>query len=138
MAKTLALILGIILVLVGLMGFVPNSIVGMGAMFDTNAALDILYIIFGVVLVGAGLRMPAQSGLWLKIIGVLYLVLAVLGFMMSSPLLGLFEVNMATTWLHVVLGIVLVACGFSGKGGMKAMPTAPMASSMPPASGGTV
>lgn len=132
MAKTLAIVLGIVVILVGLLGFVANPIVGDSGMFMTNAATDVLYIILGLILVGVALWATAQSALWLKIVGVVYLLVAVLGFVMSSPLLGVFAVNMMTTWLHVVLGVVLLVVGFMGKGAMKSAPMPAAAPSMPP------
>lgn len=137
MAKTLALVFGIVFILVGILGFVPNPLVGMGALFDTNLAHNLVHLVFGIILVGCALRMPSQSALWLKIIGVAYLLIAVLGFVMvpnGGSLLGLVDTNMADHLLHVVLGVVLVVAGFVGKGGSKssapAMPAAPAA--MPP------
>lgn len=139
MAKTLALVFGIVFILVGILGFVPNPLVGMGAIFDTNMAHDIVHLLFGIILVGCALRMPSQSALWLKILGVVYLLIAVLGFMMvpnGGSLLGIVETNMADHLLHVVLGVVLLIAGFVGKGGAKpmatSMPSAPAAPSNPP------
>jgi hypothetical protein len=55
--------------------------------------------------------------MWLKILGVVYLIVAALGFLMASPILGLIEVNGADNVFHVLLGIVLLGGGFLGKGG---------------------
>ncbi|HEX7651599.1 MAG TPA: DUF4383 domain-containing protein [Candidatus Paceibacterota bacterium] len=117
-AKMLALVLGIIVVIVGLLGFVANPLVGATGMFLTNAALNVVYIIIGAVLIIVSVWASAQSGLWLKIGGVIYLIVAILGFLMASPVLGFLAVNMATNWLHVVLGIVMLAAGFWGTEGM--------------------
>lgn len=139
MAKKLALLFGIVFVLVGLLGmFVPNPLVGAGAIFDTNTAHDLVHLLFGLILVFVALKAPMKSGLWLKILGVVYLVVAVLGFVMapgSGMLLGLIEANDADHWLHVVLGIVLVLAGFAG--GKSKMMDKPMAPSQP-ASGGAM
>jgi hypothetical protein len=136
MAKTLALVFGIVFILVGVLGFVPNPLVGMGALFDTNLAHNLVHLVFGIILVGCALRMPSQSALWLKILGVVYLLIAVLGFVMvpnGGSLLGIVETNMADHLLHVVLGVVLLVAGFVGKGGAKPMAASmPSAPSMPP------
>lgn len=139
MAKTLALIFGVIFVLIGILGFLPNPLVGQGAIFHTDTAHNIVHLIFGVILVGCALRMPAQASLWLKVIGAVYLILAVLGFVMvpnGGPLLGLVATNAADHLLHVVLGIVLIVAGFVGKSGSSApsRPAAP-APQQPPSSG---
>lgn len=115
MAKTLALVFGIVFVLVGLLGFVSNPLVGANGLFMTNGLHDIVHILFGIILIWASRSGQASSVSWLKILGVVYLVLAVLGFLLapSGPsLLGLVTVNMADHWLHVVLGVVLLAAAF--------------------------
>ncbi len=121
MAKKLALMFGIIFVLVGLLGFVGNPLVGPGALFETNRMHDLVHLIFGLILLGVAFMAPQQSSLWLKVLGVAYLLVAVMGFTMASPLLGLIEVNGADNWLHVLLGIVLLMAGFSAKQGTPAM-----------------
>jgi hypothetical protein len=114
-AKMVALVLGIIFVIVGLLGFVPNPLVGMGALFDANAVHNLLHLVIGLVLIGVAIWAPAQSAMWLKIWGAAYLVLAILGFVMTSPVLGIIEINGADNWLHIVLGVVLLAAGFWAK-----------------------
>ncbi len=130
MAKTIAIIFGVVFVLVGILGFVPNPLVGAGALFDTNHAHDLVHLVFGIILLVVAFMAPAKSALWLKILGVVYLVIAVLGFVLvpqGGLLLGLVETNDADHWLHVVLGVVLIVAGFAPMGGMKKMPAAPMA-----------
>ncbi len=137
MAKTLAIIFGIVFVLVGILGWVPNPLVGMGAFFDTNHVHDGVHLVFGLVLLGVGLWASSASALWLKVIGVVYLLVAVLGFLMvpdGGELLGLVQVNMADHLLHVVLGVVLVVAGFVAKGGS----STPMPAAAMPPSGGTM
>lgn len=116
MAKTLAVVFGVIFVLVGLLGFVPNPVVGMGALFETDMLHNLVHLIFGIILLVVAYQATAQAALWLKILGVVYLILALIGWFMGAPLLGLVVANDADHWLHVVLGIVLIAAGFSAKG----------------------
>jgi hypothetical protein len=125
MAKTLAYVFGVVFVLVGLLGFIPNPLVGMGAMFETDMMHNLVHLLFGVILLVVAWKAAEKSALWLKILGVVYLVLAVLGFLMASEggmLLGLVSTNAADHWLHIVLGIVLVGAGFYAKKGMGSSP----------------
>lgn len=127
MAKTLALVFGIVFVLVGLLGFVSNPLVGANGLFMTNGLHDIVHILFGIILIWASRSGQASSVSWLKILGVVYLVLAVLGFLLapSGPsLLGLVTVNMADHWLHVVLGVVLLAAAFMSSSSSSQQPGA--------------
>lgn len=125
MAKTLAMVFGVVFVLVGILGFVQNPIVGMGALFETDMMHNLAHILLGLILLVVAFAAAGKSALWLKILGVVYLLLAVLGFLMvpdGGSLLGLVATNSADHWLHVVLGLVLVAAGFASKGGKSAMP----------------
>lgn len=118
MAKTLVWVFGIVFVLVGILGWVPNPIVGPGAMFETNTMHDLVHLVIGVVFILVALLAADKSALSLKVIGVVYLLVAVLGFVMvpqGGSLLGLVETNMADHWLHVVLGVVLIGAGFLAK-----------------------
>ena len=137
MAKKLALVFGVVFILVGLLGmFVPNPLVGAGAIFDTNMAHDLVHLLFGIILLAVALKAPAKSGMWLTILGVVYLIIAVLGFLMapgSGMLLGLVQTNDADHWLHIVLGVVLILAGMAGKGKMMDKPAAP---AMPAQGGG--
>lgn len=136
MAKTLAIVFGIIFVLAGLLGFVGNSLVGSGALFEADAAHNLVHLVFGLILLAVALWSAAQSALWLKIIGAIYLVVALLGFMTASSgsLLGIVAINDADNWLHLVLGIALLAAGFLNKS-EAADGMTPMSSMSPPAEG---
>jgi len=109
-AKTGALVLGAILVLVGVAGFFPNPLVGPQGIFVTNPMHDYVHIGSGAVLVLAGLTSFAKPGLLL--VGVIYAAVAVLGFVMQEEmLLGLIHVNDADRYLHVGLAVVVLAAG---------------------------
>lgn len=116
MAKKLAYVFGAVFVLVGLLGFVNNPLVGANGIFETDALHNLVHLLFGVVLLVVAMKAAAKSALYLKIIGVIYLVLAVLGFLMGEGmLLGLVQTNTADHWLHLILGVVLVLGSFMAK-----------------------
>ena len=127
MAKTLAIISGIVFVLVGLLGFVDNPLVGMDAFFEADMAHNLVHLVIGLTLLAVAFLATAQSALWLKIIGVVYLIVAVLGFFLTSGgmLLGIMAVNDADHWLHVVLGVALLAAGYLANGETSATSAAP-------------
>ncbi len=116
MAKTIAIVFGIVFVLVGLLGFVPNPIVGGTGLFVTDTLHNLVHLIIGIVLLIVAYSAPAKSALWLKIFGIVYLLLVVLGFLLipgGGELLGIVTMNTADHWLHVVLGVVLLVFGFA-------------------------
>ncbi len=112
-AKTAATVLGAVFVLVGLLGFVPNPLVSAtGALFQVNTAHNLVHLITGAALL-AGAYGGLGASLMLKIFGVVYAIVAVLGLVMGGPmLLGLIAVNAADHWLHVLLAVVILAAGF--------------------------
>lgn len=117
MSKKLAVVFGIIFVIVGVLGFVPNPIVGhevTRVIFLTDTMHDLVHILIGVLLIVASTKGAAASAKALKIFGIVYLILAVAGFV-YLPLLGLVTANGADNWLHLVLGVVLLAVSMTGK-----------------------
>ncbi|HYE23414.1 MAG TPA: DUF4383 domain-containing protein [Candidatus Paceibacterota bacterium] len=119
MAKTLAIVFGAMFVLVGLLGFVPNPLVGPeGALFETDLMHNLVHLLFGVILLVVAFKNEAASALWLMILGIVYLVLAVLGFLMipeEGELLGIVHMNHADHWLHVGLAVLLIGSSFLAK-----------------------
>jgi hypothetical protein len=115
MAKKLAILFGIVFVLVGLLGFIPNPIVGSSGYFLTDAIHNIVHILVGVVLLLASGKGGRASATALKVFGVIYLVLFLDGLAQTN-LLGFIKANQADTYLHLVLGIVLLIAGATSKG----------------------
>lgn len=118
-AKTAAIVFGIVFVLVGVLGYIPNPIVGPDGIFVTNSTHNIVHIVSGIVLLlGAYSSLGASTAL--KIIGVVYGIVAVLGFvMMGDMLLGMIAMNAADRWLHVALAVVILIAGFGIPGETK-------------------
>jgi len=57
------------------------------------------------------------SRMFFKIFGIVYALVAVLGFMKGNGLvLGMISNNTADTWLHVVLAVVMLFLGFGASG----------------------
>jgi len=116
MAKKSALVFGIIFILVGLLGFIPgHGIVGEGATFETNGLHDIIHLIFGLILLIVALKSPHASASTVKWVGIIYIILAVIGFIQGDSILRIVPVNGADNWLHLVLGVILAAIGFAAK-----------------------
>jgi hypothetical protein len=125
MAKKLAIVFGIVFVLVGVLGMMDTSIVGSMGIFETNSLHNYVHLLVGIILLAVALMAPGMSALWLKIFGVVYFLLAVLGFLLipsGGDLLGLVTMNTADHVLHAVLGIVLFLAGKSGSSSAPAMP----------------
>jgi hypothetical protein len=99
-----------VFVLIGLLGFFNNPVLGI---FLVDPAHNIIHIISGVVLL-AGAYSSLGSSMALKIVGIVYAIIAILGFFMVSNgmLLGFIAMNTADQWLHVVLAVIILLAGF--------------------------
>jgi hypothetical protein len=123
-AKTAAMVLGIVFLIVGALGFVPNPIVSPDGLFVVNATHNWIHVASGIVLL-LGAYSPLGAGLALRVIGIVYAIVAVLGFVMPGDmLLGMIAMNTADHWLHVVLAIVILYAGFGLPDNTRAAATA--------------
>ena len=112
-AKECAIVTGLVFVVVGVLGFIQNPLIGETGIFATNTLHDLVHIISGVVLL-AGAYSSLGSSMALKIVGAVYALVAILGFfaITDGSLFGLIPVNTADQWLHVVLAVGILAAGF--------------------------
>lgn len=116
----LAKVFGVVLVLVGILGFVPNPVAHdptetPNAIFHVNGIHNVIHLLTGGILLAAGFagegRNARQAN---QILGVVYLLVAVLG-LANVVVDSIVVANMADDLLHVLLAIVLLAVGFGVK-----------------------
>src|SRR5256885_10442755 len=120
MVKTLGMLFGIVFLAVGILGFVPGvSAPGSDGMpmllgiFMVNTAHSVVHIVSGAIFLIASMSGAGAARIWFQIFGVIYAVVAILGFMNpSGPLLGMISNNPNDTYLHVVLAVLMLAIGF--------------------------
>ncbi len=121
-----ALVVGAVFLLVGVLGFVPGITTSYGdlqfaghmsdakllGIFQVSILHNIVHLLFGV----AGVLMArtvAGSRSYLVGGGVIYLVLWIYGLVIGMDSAANFvPVNHADNWLHLVLGVAMVALGF--------------------------
>jgi hypothetical protein len=115
MLKTAAIIFGIVFLLVGVLGFVPGITTGqmLLGIFHVNTVHNLVHLLSGAVALLTGLKSTAAARTYFRVFGIVYALVAVLGFIVGNGLLlGLVSNNMADTWLHVVIALVALALGF--------------------------
>jgi len=124
MVKSAAILFGIVFLAVGILGFVPSiSTPGPDGMpmllgiFMVNGIHSIVHIASGVVFLLCGMAGAGPSRLFFKIFGVVYALVAVMGFVTGNGMIfGLISNNTADTWLHVVLAAAMLFLGFAAPG----------------------
>ena len=118
--RILALVLGVVFTLVGILGFfmtstmAPSYVLG----FGVDVVHNIIHLVIG--LAGLAAAFSGWSRRYNQIFGIIYLVLGVAGLIPAlhfgmpgdMRLLGLTFVNGADNVLHLVVGIVQIAVGF--------------------------
>ncbi|MBY6539453.1 DUF4383 domain-containing protein [Rhodococcus sp. BP-349] len=122
-----ALIVGVVFLLVGVLGFVPGITTDYdmltfaghhsGAMllgiFEVSILHNIVHLLFGV----AGIlfaRAPSSARLYLIGGGVIYLVLFVYGLVVDHDSSANFvPLNDADNWLHLALGVGMIGLGLA-------------------------
>jgi hypothetical protein len=115
MAKTFAMVLGIVLLLVGILGYVLNPTGGhLLGIFAVNGAHNAIHVLSGIAGIAAALMGWAR--LYCQAFGVIYLLVGVLGLVAtdtSGMLLGLIHNNMADNVLHLAIGGASTFAGFA-------------------------
>lgn len=113
MLGKLAYVFGLFFVVVGVLGFVPSVTVDnqLFGVFHVNALHNVVHVVTGIAGLAAGFY--GFPKVFFQVLGVVYLVLAVLGFYYGAqPILGLVANNSADTVLHLVVGAVAAYLGF--------------------------
>lgn len=115
MLKTCAIIFGIVMVIVGILGFIPQATPDgmLLGLFHVNAEHNWIHIITGIVSLLCGLNSEHASRLFFQIFGIIYALVAILGLYYGDrPILGIIANNMADVILHIVIAVFALALGF--------------------------
>ncbi len=112
MIKSFTWLLGIILFVLGVLGFVSNPVLGL---FEVDNMLNIIHIVAGVIGIAAAASGVSYARLFLILFGIVFAVVAVLGFAMNGDILGFMTTNRAEDYLYTALALVSLAIGFGRK-----------------------
>ncbi|MDP9211968.1 MAG: DUF4383 domain-containing protein [bacterium] len=119
MVKTYATVLGAVFVLVGILGFIPplNPDGNLFGVFHVGTAHNVLHLVSGLAVLGAVLAGGIYPRLATQVIGLVYGVIAVLGFLIGQGVvLGFLEVNVADNALYAVIALSALYAGFVPEG----------------------
>jgi hypothetical protein len=114
MLTTIAKVWGWIFLIVGILGFVPAATPNghLLGIFHVNGPHNFVHLLTGIVALICGFQSAHASKLYFLIFGIVYGLVALLGFAAgNSPLLGFIANNIADAWLHVGIAIVSIALG---------------------------
>ncbi|PYS83730.1 MAG: hypothetical protein DMF67_07770 [Acidobacteria bacterium] len=115
MAKTIATILGVVFILVGLVGFFDHTLMGT----HLNTTHNLVHIISGAIALYFGLAGTLSAArLFCIIFGIVYALLGVCGFLLGTgpdrilPIDDLLMLGTMDHVVHILLGIVFLIGGF--------------------------
>ena len=114
--QRVAQIFGVIFLIIGIAGFFFSMSMDEAlllGLFPINVAHNIVHLLFGLWGLAAA-RSFAGAKSYAQITGVLYLVLAVLGFVDPTGF-GLIPIGGNDIWLHAAIGLVLSYVGFTAR-----------------------
>ena len=122
MLRTLTLLLGVVFILVGILGFIPGITTHYGdlsfagddsgakllGVFQVSILHNFVHILFGLVGLAAS-RAFDSSKLYMFGGGIIYLALFLLGIVGGADWI---PANTADHWLHLGLGVVMIGSGY--------------------------
>lgn len=114
MVKTLALVLGVIFVLAGLLGFVAAPDGMLLGVLHVNGLHNIIHLLTGLIAIICGMMGEGASRSFFKVFGVIYVIVAILGFFSGEAILGMVANNMADAIFHAIVALVFLFLGFGG------------------------
>ncbi len=106
--QTWAKVIGVVLILVGLLGFfMGGNVFGL----SVSGTISIVYIVAGAIFAWAGFgTAPVKKvNTWL---GVVLLLVGILGFF---GMLGFLNAATANTWFHLIVGVISAGLGWKGE-----------------------
>jgi hypothetical protein len=119
--RLLGIVVGIILLLVGLLGFfvatpypfaTPQGGVVIG-LFASNGLLASIHVVLGAVLLICALSAAVASKVANLVVGAITLVLGVFGLFGDHTAANIFALNGGDNLLHVIVAVLLLMVGYA-------------------------
>jgi hypothetical protein len=108
---------GVILIVVGVLGFFPNPIVGATGLVQTDNVHNVVHVLTGLLAFGLLYGMRNDVGTATILFGALYAVVFI-ATVISPNLFGIFSVPVNTVdhVIHIGLAVVSLALGYMARG----------------------
>ncbi len=111
-SKTFAMLLGIVLMVVGLWGMATGGHDHLLVVFGVNASHNLVHLLSGAAAIGCALAGERYSRGFCLIFGVVYGLVALLGFLNVDSVVTLLNLNMADNFLHLGIAAACLLVGW--------------------------
>lgn len=118
MLRKTATMLGAVLLVAGIAGFIPALTTMDDAkdphvlgLFEAGTLHNIIHIASGLAALFLA-KSVAGAKLYFKVFGVVYGLVTILGLVGGDNVLGLFDINLADNLLHIAITVVALYLGF--------------------------
>ncbi|HEX6710887.1 MAG TPA: DUF4383 domain-containing protein [Rubrobacter sp.] len=119
MTRTFALVIGLLFLVLGILGFVPSLTTEGGeylfGIFAVDAVHNLVYLLVGAL--GVAAYYWDRARLYCQVLGGFMLLIGIMGLIpalvFEEKLLGIFAVNLADNVLHLVVGAGAAYLGFA-------------------------
>jgi hypothetical protein len=114
MGKTYAVVIGLVLTLVGIIGFWKGMDGMMGLQFSTIH--NVIHLATGLIGLAAGLGGGEKGGRgFAKVFGLIYTLVAILGFAgVPASIVTMLNLNTMYNVIHLAVGLLGLLAGFMG------------------------
>ena len=106
------MILGVVLVILGVLGFFNNPVLGI---FSVNTLHNIVNLVVGLLAIWAASSSEGSARMFSQWFGVIFAIITILDFVAVDFMVNLVNINMADKWLHLVLAVLFLWLGFGTK-----------------------
>lgn len=120
--KKLAYLFGVVFLLVGILGFVPalapmhsDGMHYLLGLFMVGGIHNAIHLLSGVAALALGAYSEKTARLYFLGFGAVYALVTVVGFIQKDTVLGIFHVNLADNFLHLVLAVAILGIGLAVK-----------------------
>jgi len=115
-AKTMALVFGVLLILVGLAGFIPNPVIGSEGSLEIDTIGNAMHLVFGAILLFNTRKGESTAAMGLYLVAGFSFLMAAVGYKEvgsygKAMLFGTVVVTPALNYFHAGLATVLVISG---------------------------
>jgi len=101
-------VLGFVLLIVGILGFFNNPVLGI---FDATTTHSIIHVVIGLIVLAWSMVSPESSRGLGKLFGVIFLIVAIVGLVSSKETLFGLVLGGANNFLFLIVGFLFLYLG---------------------------